>query len=385
MQSEQDVGETTHWNAADVARIDSGPIPEIPLITEKDTRPVLTGTHLWDMWPLCLADGSIADFAGQSLWMILSAPADDNPDLRHDVARIRLLSQSDDAEQVFWRDYGDLLPDGFAPGTREWAGSSVFDPDSDTLTLYFTSTGRRETPTSFEQRMFETRATLLVSDHNVTTSDWSPPVQLFESDGDNYVDTRHTAGGAGLIKGFRDPGYVRDPRDGREYILFTGSDGRSTHSHNGVIGIAARVAGVWTVQPPLISGDAINNEFERPHVICRDGRYYLFWSTQRHVFAPGGPAGPNGLYGMVADRIEGPYRPLNGTALVAANPLDAPMQGYSWLVLATLDVISFVDLWGTGGRTRTTHPDIARTQFGGTPAPRFRISLDGDRTEIVGS
>ena len=73
--------------------------------------------------------------------------------------------------QVFWRDLGDLLPDGFAPGTREWAGSSVFDLDSNKLTLYFTSTGRQETPMNFEQRVFETHARLSVSEHSVTIGD----------------------------------------------------------------------------------------------------------------------------------------------------------------------------------------------------------------------
>ena len=82
-----------------------------------------------------------------------------------------MLSQTDDGGQVFWRDLGDLLPDGFAPGTREWAGSSVFDLDSNKLTLYFTSTGRQETPMNFEQRVFETHARLSVSEHSVTIGD----------------------------------------------------------------------------------------------------------------------------------------------------------------------------------------------------------------------
>jgi levansucrase len=259
----------------------------------------------------------------------------------------------------------------------------VFDPATSWLTLYFTSTGRRGNPLSFEQRMFETRTLLSSEDGKITLGEWSPAVELFTSDGDHYVETRFTAGGAGLIKGFRDPGYFCDPADGCEYILFTGSDGRSSQSHNGVIGIAEQVAGNWRHCPPLISGDGINNEFERPHVICRAGRYYLFWSTQRHVFVPGGPAGPNGLYGMVADRIWGPYRPLNGTGLVAANPDCEPFQGYSWLVTGSLEVVSFVDLWGMEGRNRDSHPETLSTQFGGTPAPIFRITLNGDETRIV--
>jgi levansucrase len=375
----QDVRETTPWRAADIARIDGNPYPEIPVITAEEATRVLPLIDLWDLWPVCLADGTTAMFGSSTLWMILSAAHADNPDSRHDVARIRLMSRN----ATGWRDHGNLLPDDFAPGTREWAGSAVFDPATARVTLYFTATGRKDDPFSFEQRLFETSATLAVAAHSVEIGSWSPPTELFASDGDLYVDTRTTGGGPGLIKGFRDPSYFRDPANGREYMLFTGSDGRSSLSHNGVIGIAERSATEWQLLPPLISGDGINNEFERPHVVARDGFYYLFWSTQRHVFAPDGPSGPNGLYGMVADNIFGPYRPLNGTGLVAANPAAEPFQGYSWLVTGALEVVSFVDLWGMKGRTRATHPETAQTQFGGTPAPLFKIELHGNNTRIV--
>jgi levansucrase len=86
---------------------------------------------------------------------------------------------------------------------------------------------------------------------------------------------------------------------------------------------------------------------------------------------------------MVADHILGPYAPLNGTGLVAANPASEPYQAYSWLVTGSLDVVSFVDLWGMQGRTRVSHPETLQTQFGGTPAPIFRLTLDVDSTRIV--
>ncbi len=366
---------TTHWRASDVAGIADTQFPETAVITAKDTARVLPGFDLWDMWPVTLSDGSTADFSGTSLWVILSAPKGEHPDQRHDIARLRLLARTGGA----WIDRGPLLPVGFSPGSREWAGSTIFDPDHALLTLYYTATGRRENPASFEQRMFQTSCKMA----GTVPGPWSPPVELFASDGDHYVDTRLTGGGAGLIKGFRDPGYFRDPRDGREFLTFTGSDGRSSHSHNGVIGLAERVGDNWIVHPPVISGDGVNNEFERPHIICRDGCYYLFWSTQRHTFAPDGPSGPNGLYGMVADCVEGPYRPLNGTGLVAANPVAEPTQTYSWLVLGSLEVVSFIDLWDMRGRTRQEQPDLAISQFGGTPAPWFRLALDRDRTRIV--
>src|SRR5690606_13744006 len=117
----------------------------------------------------------------------------------------------------------------------------------------------------------------------------------------------------GTIKAFRDPAYFRDPNSGARFLFFAGSLARSTSAFNGVIGAA--VSGVaeagWRLLPPILSADGLNNELERPHVVYHDGRYYLFWSTQGQVFDPAGPVGPTGLYGMVSDRLDGGWVPLN--------------------------------------------------------------------------
>jgi levansucrase len=136
-----------------------------------------------------------------------------------------------------------------------------------------------------------------------------------------------------------------------------------------VIGaIEANASGeaVWSLRAPLIDATDMNNELERPHVVVHNGFYYMFWSTQQHVFAPSCAASPTGLYGMVAASLSGEWRPLNGTGLVVANPHAAPRQAYSWLVLPALSVISFIDDWGRG------RPADAPRRFGdlcAAPAP----------------
>jgi levansucrase len=132
---------------------------------------------------------------------------------------------------------------------------------------------------------------------------------------------------------------------------------------------------------PLISADGVNNELERPHLVFSAGRYYCFWSTQTKVFAADGPTGPNGLYGMVADQLAGPWQPLNGSGLVFANPAASPIQAYSWLVLADLSVISFVDRPGLPAEP--SDPMVARRHFGGSPAQPLRLALDGDLAVLV--
>lgn len=342
---------------------------------------------LWDMWPLQLADGATAKVAGGSLWMILSAPVLADSNLRHDIARIRLALERGGA----WIDCGNALPDGLCPGTREWAGSAVLDPDRSEVTLYFTAAGRRgETRPSFSQRLFETVGSLVIDGEAVRITGWSDPAESLVADGVRYVRVDAATGAPGFIKGFRDPAYFRDPGDGAEYLLFTASIPDAASDWNGAIGIARRDSrgggggGSWVALDPLLRVDGLNNELERPHIVARDGLHYLFFSTQRRVFAPDGPNGPNGLYAMVADHVLGPYRPVNGSGLVAANPPDAPYQSYSWWVTGELDVAGFVEMPGLTSDPAGETAAVRRAHFGGVPAPRFQLVLDGDTARVTG-
>ena len=209
------------------------------------------------------------------------------------------------------------------------------------------------------------------------------------SDGTTYVAVNQRDGEPGAIKAFRDPFWFRDPADGQCYIVFTGSLAQSASAYNGAVGIARASSddgySGFALLPPILHADGVNNELERPHVVMQDGLYYLFWSTQTRTFNPDGPAGPNGLYGMVADSLFGAYTPLNGHGLVMGNPVSEPTQCYSWQVLDDLSVISFVDHWGMQGRNFDTHPELLRQQFGGTPAPMARITVSDNSTTIFAS
>ena len=347
--------------------------PTAPRVRREEVQPLLPGIDLWDLWPVQTPDGAVAEIDGGSLWMLLSAEARPDPDARHAHARIRLMHRT----QQGWRDLGPALPDGFAPGSREWAGSAVLWEDGRRLTLYFTAAGQRgERELSFDQRLVETSGTLRHVEGGLEIEGWTKPVESVVADGALY--TRDMAGGGaiGTIKAFRDPSYFRDPADGREYLIFTASLAASSSSWNGAVGAALRMAGRWELQPPIIHADGLNNELERPHIVVHQGRYYLFWSTQTKVFADDGPAGPNGLYGMVADRFGDVWRPLNGTGLVLANPVEAPFQAYSWLVLDDLSVVSFLDVVGLDRLPRDAAE--ARAHFGGTPAAPVQLGLAGD-------
>ncbi|WP_066545857.1 MULTISPECIES: glycoside hydrolase family 68 protein [unclassified Sphingomonas] len=368
---------TTPWTVDHVRRIATQSGADLPLIGAADVQPMIPGMDLWDMWQLQHSDGRLVVRDGRSLWFFLAAPRMADPGARHDHARIRALSHGPDG----WRDLGNALPDGFSPGSREWSGFAVLDDAGGMITLYFTAAGHRAGGPRFAQRLFETRRRLHDDTGEAMIDNWTPPVESIRPDGVHYVAAVQDEAEAGGIKGFRDPAWFRDPADSREYLLFTGSASPDPAAFDGVIGIAARDAGAWRLLPPIVDATGVNRELERPHIVMAGGRYYLFWSTWAHRFAPGVP-GRTGLYAMVADRMAGPWRPVNGSGLVAANPVAEPFQAYCWWVTAEHRVISFIDLWGLAGRDPNA-PGVARAQFGGTAAPWFALAFDGDRVTIA--
>lgn len=360
------------WTGDHIRMIGGADIARMPRIA--DVAPVEPSIGIWDAWPIQDEAGYPVDVGGgRQLWMALGASRFDDPDERHGHARIHLLL----LENGCWHHLGPAMPDGFSPGSREWSGSAVAGPDGGTVTCYFTVTGRRgENVISFEQRIFSVVATLHATDGTPRLETWRNLQEILACDPAHYMSTAERPGEVGKIKAFRDPAYFRDPFDGEEYLFFAGSRARPTSDYNGVVGLARRDAAApqgWSLLPPILCADGLNNELERPHVVAHGGLYYLFWSTQRHVFDPAGPSGPTGLYAMVSESLFGEWRPVNGSGLVFANPVEAPAQAYSWLVLPDLSVTSFVDDW----RSEETR------SFGGTFAPFVHLKLAGATADVA--
>jgi levansucrase len=375
----------SQWTAEAAALLRAHPLPTAPLLNANDAIKFLPDYDLWDVWPLQNGDGTVADFEGGCIWMILSAPCLPDPNMRHDRARTRMLFRKDGN----WIDCGYLFPDGLNPGSREWSGSARFDASSNTVTAFFTAAGRAGADGhSFEQRLFQTTGQLSFVNGLPVIQDWSEPLQSVVNDGRHYIDLAVDQGVPGRIRGFRDPYWFCDPADGQGYLLFTGSLANAQSDYNGVVGIAVandtEGATGFALLPPIINADGLVNELERPHMFVRDGKYYLFWSSQSTVFAPDATKAPTGLYGMVGDSVTGPFVPINGSGLVIANPIDEPKQAYCWQVLDTLEVVSFVDHWGMQGRDPASDHELNRSHFGGTIAPMLRIELNGDQSRLLG-
>lgn len=372
------------WTADQIAALRPTDENTIPTFAQDACAPRLPGLDIWDMWPVENPEGHAHTFAQGWLWLALAAPVLPDPEDRHAIARIHLLLEASDGSG--WADCGPAFPDGHTPGSREWSGSALYQPDGDRVLCWFTAAGRRnEASPSFEQRLFLCEGTLQWHGDKPVIKGWSDPAEAVSADGEIYLQVRGSEGGAGTIKAFRDPFYFQDPRSGEHFLFFTASKAASTSSWNGVIGVAHSFDGAhgpWRLLPPVVDADGLNNELERPHMRYLGGQYYLFWSTQRKVFVADAAQGPTGLYGVVGEGPLGPFRPINGDTLVAGNPEETPWQAYSWWVLGDCRVTGFADWPGVTPDAAPSDAEGRRRAFGGSPAPWFTLLLEGDSSRI---
>lgn len=391
---------------------------------------------LWDWWPVRDRDGEVAEIDGWQVAVALSAPSDVLPGKRHDIAALHYLLSDDGG--LTWQDGGELFAGSEPLGSRQWAGSAMYDDDTGELFAFYTAAGERgeeidvsptdettatsdpdagettnttgdETATStpalspsggqltdgisYEQRMAMASAMVQATDDGLELTDWSEHTIILEGDDELYRSTAGTTGGAGNIDAFRDPWFYRDPATDSEYLLFTATlpEGEAECDADGVVGIAERASEnltEWELLPPMFDADCVNKELERPFIVNEDDAYYLLFTTHSHTFDPELSDAPEGLYGFVADELFGDYEPLNEGGLVAGNPDEDPYQAYSWMMLPDGQVLSFFQYFGLEegqglDYVGSQSPEFQLERFGGTFAPTLLVELDGSTTSIV--
>ncbi len=426
---------TSLWTRSVVKDLSLTPTSTLAVLPQPNEQ-ILPGYWLWDSWPVRTPDGTIARIGDWYVLVSLTAPDSLLPGQRHGVAELRYLISRDGQN---WTLGARLFTDGNAQGSAQWAGSTVYDPGTNRITVFYTALGFADGTTAddgtagesrqaSDQRIVMVQGTATASANGVTMSGWGPHRVIVEPGGQYYERKANAEG----IWAFRDPWFFKDPRSGRTFLLFTanlslgGPDGNAASpsgirfwptvpgtpdnaagmplfgSHggdvpgsgdpnvNGVVGMVVAEDDAltsWRELPPLLAAIGVNSQLERPHFVLKDNRYYLFFSSHEFTFAEG-LSGPDGLYGFVGDSLAGLYKPLNGTGLVAGNPTAARFQTYSYLVLPSLQVISFVGyqnlggvgLGGIGGQT----PAWQRDRFAGTLAPTFGLTISGSQTSVTG-
>lgn len=389
----------SRWAREDAAGIRRRPETVAPIVYPPERVPN-NDVHVWDTWLLRDRHGQVAQVDGWQVAFSLTAPSDLLPGTRHDVATIRYFCSRDGRH---WHSGGRAFSENAAFGQRQWAGSALYD-DGD-VHLYYTAAGETEAEElRYTQRIAGATGATLATDPDDGVSfegGWDHEI-LLRPDGEWYETEAQSRE---MIYTFRDPWFYEDPVTGETCLLFEanvpvpepsgacgGDDAQQVY--NGCVGIAVSESGDpmdWALRPPVLDGVCVNQELERPHVVYRDERYYLFVSSHDHTFAPG-IDGYDGLYGFVADSLGGPYQPLNDAGLVVTNPENAPFQTYSFMVLPheeELLVQSFFNFYDFAGDSvdliGELPADEQRRRFGGTLGPTIRLGLDGDRTSVRGT
>ncbi|RBW70756.1 glycoside hydrolase family 68 protein [Bacillus taeanensis] len=403
-------GTTVNWTREQASKIQQTADNTAPYFNGGEIEKMTPDYHVWDTWPLRNRDGSIAVINGYKIIFSLTAPSNILPGKRHDIAEIRYFYSKNGQD---WELGGTVFPEGEALGSRQWAGSAMVDNGK--VNFFYTATGRKgEEHLSYEQRLVKASADIEVSKKDgITFSNWSDHKVILEPEG-KYYQTMEEGMQGDIAYAFRDPWFFEDPKTGEEYILFEGNSNgtpaermcepehigseefRANHEvpevsklHNGSIGIAKATNDDLTefeIMPPLVEANCVNQELERPHIVTKGNKYYLFTDTHLNKFAPG-VSGPDGLFGFVSDTLVGGYEPLNGDGLVISNPKENPYQAYSWMVMPNGTVVSFLNFFDLEGKTIN---DIGHQphewqfeHFGGTLAPSLKISINQDKTKIV--
>jgi levansucrase len=382
------------WTREQAAGIERTTATTSPVFYPPETDQI-PDHHIWDTWFLRNRDGTLATVDGYRVCFSLTAPADLLPGKRHDVATIRVFYSSDGRN---WSDGGAVFEDAF--GQRQWAGSALYDDGA--VYLFYTAAGEEGAP-----ELTYTQRIVGAGDGRIDTADgfelrgpWTHH-ELLTPDGDRYEREEQSRG---MTYTFRDPWFFEDPATGETWLLFEanspvpeGSDvcdgDPSQQEFNGSVGIAHSPTGdplEWELSDPLVDAVGVNQELERPHVVYRDGRYYLFVSSHLHTFGPG-LDGFDALYGFVADDLRGEYEPLNGSGLVVTNPENAPFQAYSWMAFPHGEEVlvqSFFNYYDFAGETLDEIASLSESEqmrrFGGTLSPTLRLTVEGRETRIVG-
>jgi levansucrase len=383
---------TAAWTRAQALKVVSDPTNTKPRIPAN--FPIMSNqVWVWDTWPLSNLNMQPISYKGWNVIFSLTAPRSVPFGDRHWYARIGFFYARDGKS---WKYGGDVFPAGTSFGSREWAGSAVLAGDQ--VNMFYTASGvdnpTHVDPSDALQRLATTSGRIHADANSVWFTGFRNHKIIAEADGKLYQTLDQSKAGP-IIYAFRDPFVFRNPDDGQVYLLFEGNTagvaGQLTcgahelgpvppgHTvpadaryYTGNIGLARATTTSlrsWKLLPPLLSANCVNQQTERPHLVVKNGKYYLFTISHKFTFAPG-LTGPDGLYGFEGDSLRSDYKPLNASALVLGNPAEAPVQQYSEFTMPNWLVESFID---------TLPPNI----FGGTLAPTLRLESEDSNTYFV--
>ena len=349
---------------------------------------------------------------------------------------------------------GSIFEDQSFTAQTEWSGSARL-MEGNKIRMFYTSVAFYNTTTGgsgdkgsgqegsnaaskpYDPRIVQSEGRIYADENGVWLTGFRTQHQLLVPDG-KYYQTREQNPGVN----FRDPFTFRDqnnPSDPTEYMVFEGNSafvreqqyvdaaakagqntalatctaedlgyaqgdpkaetveavnqrgGRYQLANVGLARAKNKAMTQWEYLPPLLSGNCVNDQTERPQIYFQDGKYYLFTISHRETYADG-LQGPEGVYGFVGDGLRSDYKPLNqNTGIALGNPINLnfnpgkpyspdfnqspyAFQSYSHYVMPGGLVESFID---SIGGNKDGNP-----VRGGSLAPTVKLTISGDTTSV---
>ncbi|WP_100486871.1 glycoside hydrolase family 68 protein [Sporolactobacillus pectinivorans] len=419
-----------------VPNFDSENINNIPSATEEklgSTTPV--AMDVWDSWPLLNTDGTLATYDGYHLVFAMAGAPNSSENyiyLFYQKVGDNSLDAWKNAGRIFKGENANeyALPNDkyLATQAEEWSGSAVLTAGGN-VRLFYTDRQPWDPANKFYGDQILTTAQVNIdttkdSQGILSVKNLTGLKSLFAGDGKLYQTADQGANVNGDDHCLRDPHYIED-NDGTKYLVFEGNTGTddgyqgepSLYNQayyggnntffkneqksllsgsekgyaslaNGAIGLVKLDSNynVVGVEKPLIVSNLVSDEIERPNIFQLNGKWYLFTVTRGNRFAS--PLFTNNMVymlGFVADHLQGPYLPLNGTGLVLASheALDSRTFTYSYFNVLP-DIKNLKTNGGptnvviTGYMTNRGLPGNDRSTF----APSFLLTIDGDKTSV---
>jgi levansucrase len=342
-----------------------------------------------DPYPVTNLDGTLAQIDG---WYVVAGLASARND---PVGTLREVGYIISKDGVNWQEGGTLIAAGQPgiEGDQLFSGDLRYDASANKLHIFYTAvegSGPAEFVQSpsglhMRQEIAISEATPVSTATGLTFTNFVHQGITLRPDGDWYVKPEE-ANTETEVYGFRDPWIFQDPEGGGTYMLFVANWGQDQKvgvgstgdaqfpdagpqnvdpnlpRNDGAVGIARATDATlrnWELMPPIFGAIGVNEQLELPHFVHQDGKYYLFLDTHNRTFIGDLKYDyPEGLYGFVSETMQGPYRPVNGTGLVLANPPVDPLQNYAWKVVPTAPGEAMVMSFINKGNSSTISPTL---------------------------
>lgn len=407
-----------------VPAFDADKIENIPSAKKDINSTAPADLDVWDSWPLQNADGTLAEYNGYHLVFAMAGRPNSGENyiyLFYQKVGNNSLSGWKNAGRVF-KDDDHLKANDEILKTQaeEWSGSATLTKDGKVRLFYTDRQGWNAAKKLYGKQTLTT-AQVNLSQPTADTfkvDGLKDLKSVFDGDGKIYQNVSQSINVVGDDHCLRDPHYIEDEA-GHKYLVFEANTGTATGYQetralynkayyggddnyfntelskllsstnknravlaNGALGII-ELNNDYTVKKimnPLITSNLVSDEIERPNVFKFHGKWYLFTATRgNHFTVDGIDASKTYMLGYVADKLTGPYKPLNGSGLVLSSDESYKSRTftYSYFNILPSD-LSSNNVVVTSYMTTRALSATEHTTF----APSFLLTIDGEKTQV---